>query len=392
MKIKTWFIAIVLFTSVSIIFDSCKQHNSEWKGTTEEVDGITLVKNPEIPLSKNPGRERRLTEVLRIEDVGDKYYFKVPNDLRVAPDGSIFINDDGQFLHFSHDGKFVRNYFKMGQGPGEMTGVYAYCMYNRSIILQNVMPPKVLIFNYSGNLDKEVSIKQKLYFPKLSHFHNGQYYFIHSGRPYSEKMAAIVDVAQNLICISEDGNELKELISFPTRQYIVKFKRGGRGIVKIDELITAPFQKKYLIISHTEKYLLKLYDLEVNQVVRTFTRKYSRVKVNKEYEIEKTSGLLVDRKPVVVPGLNYQDDLKSIFIVNEQIWVMTSTKDKEKGALFDVYDSDGKYIDNFYLKLPDKFIGKIYGKWQMYIERNFLYTIEKAVEGTYVIKKYKIEN
>jgi hypothetical protein len=392
MRNKTLVISTVLSISALMMLVSCQQQKAEWKGTIEEVDGVQLVINPEMPLSKNAGRERLLKEVLQIKDVGDEYYFKNPNDLKVAPDGSIFINDKGQFLHFSEDGKFICNYFKMGQGPGEMTGVYEYCIFDKSIILQNVMPPKLLIFDLNGNLEKEVIIKQKLYFPKLKHFHNGHYYFIHSGRPVTEKMAAIVDVAQNLICISQDGSELKEFISFPTRQYIERFKRGGRGIVSIDELITVPYQKKYLVVSHAEKYLLKLYDLEVNQIIRMFTREYPRVKVTKEYEIEKTSGLLVDGKPLTVPGLNYQDDVKSIFISHNQIWVMTSTVYKKKGTLFDVYDFDGKYIDNFYLNLPDKFIGKIYGKWQMDIKSNFLYTIEGAEEGTYVIKKYKIEN
>ena len=392
MNNKTKLISIVLFLATLMMLVSCQKPKAEWKGTIEEVNGVQLVINPKTPLSKNAGRERRLKELLRIKDVGDEYYFKNPYDLKVAPDGSIYINDEEQFLHFSQDGKFTRNYFKKGLGPGEMTVVYEYCIFDKGIILHSVGPPKVLIFDLKGNLDKEVSIKQKLYFPKLKHFHNGQYYFIHSERAYTKKMAAIVDVTSNLICISQDGKELKELISFPTRQYIARFKRGGRGIVHIDELIIVPYHKKYLVVSHTEKYLLKLYDLEINQVIRMFMREYSRVKVTKEYEIEKTSGLLVDGKPVTVPGLNYQDDVKSVFVSHDQIWAMTSTADKKKGTLFDVYDFDGKYIDNFYLKLPDKFIGKGYGKWQMDIERNFLYTIEGTEEGTYVIKKYKIEN
>lgn len=33
--------------------------------------------------------------------------------------------------------------------------------------------------------------------------------------------------------------------------------------------------------------------------------------------------------------------------------MMTSTLDKEKGWLVDVYDVRGRYVDNFYLKFPE---------------------------------------
>ena len=43
---KTKIIPIVLFLSVIIMLFSCVRQNSEWKGTIEEADGVTVVKNP----------------------------------------------------------------------------------------------------------------------------------------------------------------------------------------------------------------------------------------------------------------------------------------------------------------------------------------------------------
>ncbi|MEA3420927.1 MAG: hypothetical protein U9Q97_04520, partial [Acidobacteriota bacterium] len=75
-----------------------------------------IIENLEKPLSKNAGREVELKEVIQIIDTGEDFYFKYPHNLKIAPDGSIFVQDAEQLLHFSPEGKFIRNFFKKGQG------------------------------------------------------------------------------------------------------------------------------------------------------------------------------------------------------------------------------------------------------------------------------------
>ena len=165
------------------------------------------------------------------------------------------------------------------------------------------------------------------------------------------------NVKQNLISITPAGENISELASFNTKEYWVRLDVGVRGIIHVEEMKSLPFQNRFLVISHTQEYMLSLFDLDLNQVVRKFTREYSRARLTKEFEIEKTSGLADRGEPVKVPGMNYHDDVRGIFINNDQIWTMTSTVEKEKGTLFDVFDIEGKYIDCFYIELPDKFIG-----------------------------------
>ena len=90
--------------------------------------------------------------------------------------------------------------------------------------------------------------------------------------------------------------------------------------------------------------------------------------------------------------MDYHDDVREIFINNDQIWTMTSTVEKEKGTLFDVFDADGKYIDRFSIKLPERFIGKRYGRWHMTFEGQHLYTVEWDEDGAYSINKYRLED
>ena len=52
MKARTLLITI---TIISIGFTSCTPKESAWQGTIEEVDGVTVVKNPLNPMSGDNG-------------------------------------------------------------------------------------------------------------------------------------------------------------------------------------------------------------------------------------------------------------------------------------------------------------------------------------------------
>ena len=81
------------------------------------ISSQTIIDNPEKPLSENAGRIVRLEEVLQIEDSGDAFYFQAPYNLKIGPGGSIFVQDTGQLLQFDREGRFIRNFYKKGQGP-----------------------------------------------------------------------------------------------------------------------------------------------------------------------------------------------------------------------------------------------------------------------------------
>ena len=47
-KTKIFSIAILLCALIMLV--CCSQQKTEWKGTIEEVDGVTVVKNPKEPM------------------------------------------------------------------------------------------------------------------------------------------------------------------------------------------------------------------------------------------------------------------------------------------------------------------------------------------------------
>ncbi|MFQ6109575.1 MAG: hypothetical protein ACE5L7_08495 [Candidatus Aminicenantales bacterium] len=110
------------------------------------------------------------------------------------------------------------------------------------------------------------------------------------------------------------------------------------------------YREKYLIIHHTQDYQFKLFDLEKNTITTAFRRKYRRVRYRRERKaVEKI------RPQVYTLGLpiDYHNDIQKIFIHKDRLWVFTSTWDRKKGVLVDVFNSEGHYMDNFYLSLQE---------------------------------------
>jgi hypothetical protein len=125
-------------------------------------------------------------------------------------------------------------------------------------------------------------------------------------------------------------------------------------------------------------------DLEQVKVIRKFNRKYTSIAFRDERTEEEKKQRTIGSDP------KYFSDIQDVIIHGEQLWVLTSTIDREKGILVDVFSKDGNYIDNFYFKLPavTRVKDLEYKPFTSY--RDFLFTVEEDEEGNKLILKYKI--
>jgi hypothetical protein len=137
---------------------------------------------------------------------------------------------------------------------------------------------------------------------------------------------------------------------------------------------------------------MKLYDLEKNQVVRIFKRKYKRVETPPEIQKQGGGYVMLNNQKFTKPPQKYMNDITNLFVFKDKLWVLTSTKDKNKGILIDVYDFEGKYVDNFYLKFPNYLSLDIYSLYTMTIAGDFLYLTQKKADETIELAKYLIED
>jgi hypothetical protein len=132
-----------------------------------------------------------------------------------------------------------------------------------------------------------------------------------------------------------------------------------------------------LFVCHTSEYNIALADLGKNQVIKQFNRKYRRIK----YAMTESQKKFYQRIKIKPPERKQKNDITGLFLNKDNLWVKTSTKNEKKGVLIDVFNKEGKYIDNFYLNLKGEL---------MAVLGDFIFMNEKDEEENIQIVKYKI--
>ena len=360
------------------------------------VGGGQIVENPANARAANAGRVVVPEEVLSISDEGTRdYYFKVPRDLTIAPDASLFLIDGSQILQFDKAGKFVRNLFKKGQGPGEMSYATTCLTTEKNVIVHASSPPKLIFFDYAGKYEKEIPVRAlegpKLR-PKILLALGGKFYIQSADWPRVAGEPDYVEVPHSILALDAATSESRGLSSFSTISYVITGEGGSHtGQYPISWFVAVPFKGKYLALSHTSEYLIKIYDPATDKVVREFRRAYERVKPDPPTAIEKIGNIRIGGKYYPRPEQKFQSDVKAILTRGDQIWAVTSTRDKSKGVLIDVFDGEGTFMDSFYLKLPEPALRQL--RWSGYcaLDGDFLWVAESDDENDiFRIKKYRL--
>jgi hypothetical protein len=357
------------------------------------VDGFgQIVENPAKPKAADVGRVIVPEEVLAISDEGmSEFYFKWPNRLMTGSDGSLLVREVDQVLWFDKDGKFRGNLFKKGQGPGEMPYPGMPVATDSHIVVFSGYPGKLVFFDRNGRYEKEIAVRTEGRTSlSLIGYQAGRFYFESGEFPRTTGDPDFVDNPRTIVAVSEADGSITNLATFVTRAWVVTSPSGSGGMFSVTSLIALPFGRDQLALTHTENYLIKLFDPAANEVVREFRRPYARVKGEPLTEREKKGSFSLNGKPYTRPERKFENDVKNLLVRSSEIWAVTSTRDKIKGVLVDVFDGDGIYRDCFFLNLPEAAIGGLLSPGQCALDGEFLWAVEKSEDETYSIKKYRV--
>jgi hypothetical protein len=345
-----------------------------------------------VPEAQNAGRIAKLTEVLRISDDGDRFFFKIPHNLKIGPDGSIYILDDKQHLKFDKNGTFIKNFKKTGEGPGEYIYSSDYQVNAEHIFIFASQPYKIIKMDLSGNLINETRLTDKRSLKRLFGFFGDEYYYLFTDLDWRNVKNGIVKISQEL----EKSNLKSEVtdlnLNFPEERYVYIKRTGNRAFATMDyisrtRLLTE--NKNSAFISHTRDYLITHLDPANGKIIRRFKRKYQPVKY-----IPKAEKL---PEHMVAPRKEYNElktqfcDIMGLKFYKDKLLVFTSTLDKKKGVLVDIFGKDGKYVDMVYFPLPGLTRPDTIGGRSFQIDGECLYIVEKDEEDNFSIAKYKIE-
>jgi hypothetical protein len=352
-----------------------------------------VVENPAKPKAANAGRVITPTEVLAISDEGTSdFYFKWPRDLAIGPDGSLLLTDVDQVLWFGGDGRFLGNLFKKGQGPGETPNPGEAVATGENIAVYSRYPSKFVYFDRSGQHEKEIAVwtEGRAWLNLIGHM-SGRFYFESGEFPRTAGDPGVVDDPRTIVAFSPSDGTIRPLATFVTRAWVVTSPGGGGGgTFPVTRLIPVPSGQNALALTHTEGYLIKIFDLADAKVVREFRRAYERVKGEPLTEAEKKGGIIIDDKHYTRPERKFENDVKNILTRTGEIWAVTSTKDKSKGILVDVFDGEGVYRDCFWLRLSETAIRSLQSPGQCALDGETLWVTEGVLGETFSIKKYRV--
>ncbi len=355
---------------------------------------IKTIANPKKPRSQNAGRIVKLQEIMRIDDKNEGYFFQYPNNLKIAADGSLFMKDKNQFLKFDRDGNFKGNFFRPGQGPGEFQFIENYMLHDENIVIFDRPLSKILFFTQEGELVSEL----KLRIPGLDSFltkYGENYFFFKSTPPETKGVPEIVELEENLIAVMPDGETMRHVMAFP-RPYMI-MKAGNNSFIDPRARLSICFiDESTVFLTHTPEYMIKLVSLKENKVQFQFSREYERVKPTEESKRYAPGGnygkISIGGAWFEAPVAKYHLDIQMIFLVEEKLWVVTSTVEEGKGILVDVFDRDGNFEDNFYLSYPEGVVPYSVSSWIKTASGDFIYTLEKGEAEEVFIVKNRIAN
>lgn len=364
MKAKNLAVLILLFILVLIMSVSCEKQKSEWKGTIDEVDGVTVVRNPKEPMYGEDVFS--LEEELSIgESEGrEEHMFSEIRGIAVDDEERIYILDskEAHIKVFDKDGEYIRTISRKGQGPGEIGFPRSVFITNQNeIIVPDISNRRLAFFSLEGRFIKNISTaKMNLRSTRVDSDGNiiGVVAFL-----YEEELRYE---------LKKFDSDMSHLYSFasapaPSPRTFNPFMPVLRWDLNNNDQI---------ICGYPKKYEMEIFDSR-GKVIRKIIKDYEQVEITKE-EMKPFERL---PQTIKLSMLKYKSAYQQLIVDDEcKIFVLTWERIADRdGYYYDVFDSEGKYI----AKIPLRMRPIVWKK-------NKFYTIEEDEKGYQVVKRYKV--
>ena len=377
MKVKNKFISIVLSISALTMLVSCQQQKAEWKGTIEEVDGITVVNNPKEPMYREDVFNMKEELTLEKKEESEEYLFERVRNIDIDKNDNIYVLDDKavQIKIFDKNGELIRIFGSEGQGPGEMQ--YPFFMQitsKKEVMVFDPLTRRLLFFSMEGKYLRQTStakIVNPMHPVKLD--------------SRGELIALLVPPPPM------GGEEIKRFDSNLNLLMMISKNEKDDSYLRRETIAWSPSlfcvvtQNDNIVWGYSKKYEFQVLNPE-GKLIRKIIKDYEPVNVaeeDRERYRQRLSRLPRFGLKIIFP--KYFPAFWDISVdEKERIFVRTyeRVKNKERFFYFDVFDSEGKHIVKvpMLVSLNRPFVWK----------KNKLYTIEEDEDGYQYVKRYKV--
>jgi len=296
-----------------------------------------------------------MKELLRIVEQPEAFFFASPDPPQVDELGFIWVADKDQLLLFSPQGKFIRNFFKKGQGPGELTDMSGFIPERDRVLVFNRYPHKMIAFGREGNVLQETAISQMLGYASLLGSWEGRFYFIREYYQGTGGRAVFIDIPVRLLSVAPDEADARvEGPWFPRRYFV----RDTSWIKNVHFLQTARADETTFLIAYNGNYDIYRLDLNRMEISPFLSRKYRKVRIRPEWKTPRDKfrapSQTFTKTEVKVFEHDVLDDVLKIWVLRGKTWILTSTFDeKNRLVRVDLYDlKKASFLGSLWLPLP----------------------------------------
>jgi hypothetical protein len=375
MKNKIKIISIVLFISTCVLLASCQKQKAEWKGTIEEVDGVTVVKNPDEPLYGELVFD--LEEDLSIgKEDDDNYMFFRIGDIKVDGNGNIYVFEFGnkRVQKFGRDGKYTCTIGAEGQGPGEYQFPLSLLINDKTGVISVMDRRKLVVFDMDGNyLDKDIFLEG--FFYPLIFDSSGTLWGINEVWEGDDEVTA--SHFRILVKLNDKGQIAEKFAKFPYEFYIERMASGAVFSTSTGEeydLSISSLGEQNIVYGYSKEYELNIIDLEGNLEIK-IKKDEPYQKFSAEERGKYKRAKLPDHKPFFYSL--FTDSEGRIYAQRNNARLIETVE-----KTFDVFSEDGYYLYKTVCPLTP-----------YAIKDGFFYTrIMNEDTGEVFVKRYKIKN
>lgn len=368
---KKLFLLIIFFS----LFSCCSSQKAEWQGSIEEVDGVTVVRNPGEPLYGND--VYTIKEDLKIGDEGgdENFVFSFIYYLEVDNEKNIYVADtkEKHVKVFDSSGQFLRTIGRAGQGPGEFGSLEGIRINaHNELAITDSRQHRIHYYSLEGDFLRSISLE--IFLEKIQRmFHRQSWHLYFDSKENCYIRAAIFDSKKVHYEILRFDNEANRITTIARTPEWNPFE--GEDPDRPAKLFCRVMKNDYFLYGYPGSYELQIFDPE-GKIIKIITREYKRVPFSAEEKEEMTKAYGEDIEiPPYHPAFSYlrTDDEGQIFV---RTWEKPTSGE---GFFYDVFDGEGKYIAH----MPLNFTPQV-------IKNGEIYTIEEDEEGYQYVKRYRI--
>ena len=291
MKNKTFIYSFGLFALVFFILVSCGEQEPEWKGTIEEVDGVTIVKNPIEPL--NPEMQIIFEEDLTIgvEEGDENDMFGRELYMNTDDEGNFYVTDWERktVKKYDHEGRYLKSIGRPGQGPGEFQNINEVKFDSEgNIYLNDTVNRRISILSKEGSYIRGIKVPSD--FERVIINSKG-FLIAQVSDDIQEEQVRTWDYVYGLF--NDEFNLVEEFFRLPQEfkmptgrdeDSIVEFLAGGLSVMAFEPVVNYVLDKEdNILFGYPENYEINVYSPD-GKLMKIIQRNFEPVEISGEHK------------------------------------------------------------------------------------------------------------